>query len=467
VYVTEEPTDLENTKRCHKFPFVACEIFSCEVTPLMQQLVEDRDLLDKLFSVLRPDTIHPTLAGYFSKVFLSLLKTVEEPLLKELCDSQLTKEFVRHMHSRSIADALCRVIGLDDRPFPFYVPMRVEAIRQVVALIEPSQSYETCSNAGNLLLEVIQRSKETNAWGELIKAITQRDILERLVSQVTCPELYVVKATVSVLSALCSSDVLSLYKGSEQDEEATLMQDEEDTPALVELLIARVSDISKQLKRPPTAAKGTTFKVSGPVLGEGRLRLIELVNAILRIDDAALLGAIANSDLLEVITGLFEEFKWNSLLHGVYEQLVLAVLRTNSTDLKSSLFARARIPSVLIRLGEAESRYGNGVLMRPGHAGHITRIANILDNSAKTQDYVRGVLDGTSRWREFYGGTVTSQNEVESRTLGGKKSRSPAHSISSEDEDQIDIKPEVRPTQRFSSWKLTTSDQVEEPEELE
>lgn len=91
---------------CHRFPFIACEIFTCEVDIILKALVENEEvltvifvmylysplcymrislnivytnwlshfgcqLMNLLFSFLEPEHPHSTLlAGYFSKVFI-------------------------------------------------------------------------------------------------------------------------------------------------------------------------------------------------------------------------------------------------------------------------------------------------------------------------------------------------------------------------------------------------------------
>jgi serine/threonine-protein phosphatase 6 regulatory subunit 3 len=65
----EEASEDAEKKRIFRFPFIACEIFTCEVDVIMKTLVEDEDLMNLLFSFLKPDHPHGTLsAGYFAKV---------------------------------------------------------------------------------------------------------------------------------------------------------------------------------------------------------------------------------------------------------------------------------------------------------------------------------------------------------------------------------------------------------------
>ncbi|MCO5565050.1 hypothetical protein L7F22_018721 [Adiantum nelumboides] len=73
-YVIEEAPEGADNKRAFKFPFIACEIFTCEIEVIMKTMVEDEELMELLFSFLEPDRPHGTLlAGYFSKVVICLL----------------------------------------------------------------------------------------------------------------------------------------------------------------------------------------------------------------------------------------------------------------------------------------------------------------------------------------------------------------------------------------------------------
>ncbi|MCI13294.1 serine/threonine-protein phosphatase 6 regulatory subunit 3-like [Trifolium medium] len=67
-YIIEEAPEDAEKKRTFKFPFIACEIFTCEVDNILKTLVEDEELMNLLFSFLEPNNSHCNLlAGYFSK----------------------------------------------------------------------------------------------------------------------------------------------------------------------------------------------------------------------------------------------------------------------------------------------------------------------------------------------------------------------------------------------------------------
>lgn len=433
----------------------------------MVRLAESRDLVDKLLSVLKMDRVHPTLAGYFSKVFECLFRSEESVVLKAIFEGHYEHDFIRLLNSRSIAEALGKIIWLDERTPQLYLSNRIELVNKVVSLIDQASPYETCANASNLLVETIARGKDIDGWAVIVQSLSSPAVLEKLIKQLGCPEVNVLRSAVAVLSALCKPEVLNIFKSPDQEESTTLMRDEDEVPLIVHLLTKVVKNLPDLLSRCPAAAQPSTFGASVSVLGEGRLKLIEFANTVLRIQDAAIVKAVAECTIIETITALFQEFCWHSLLHGAYEQLVLVVLQSSSMELKSRLLISAKLPKVLIRLCADQAQNGRGLAIRRGSLGHVTRLANILENASKIQDYIRGVLDATKGWRQFYTSTITLQNETESRRLDGAKSRNESISFTSEEEEIIDIKPSVTYTQRFSSWKKNAAAKHEEIEDLE
>lgn len=73
-YIVEEVPEDADKRRSLKFPYIACEIFTCEVDVILRTLVENDELMSLLFSFLKPDLPHSMmLAGYFSKVVICLM----------------------------------------------------------------------------------------------------------------------------------------------------------------------------------------------------------------------------------------------------------------------------------------------------------------------------------------------------------------------------------------------------------
>ncbi|KAK4386450.1 Serine/threonine-protein phosphatase 6 regulatory subunit [Sesamum angolense] len=121
-YIVEEAPEDAKKPRIFKFPFVACEIFTCEVDIILKALVEDDELMDLLFSFLDPGRPHSTLlAGYFSKVVVCLLLRKTAPLMNYIRAHQdIINKLVDLIGITSIMEVLIRLIGVDEHIYANY-----------------------------------------------------------------------------------------------------------------------------------------------------------------------------------------------------------------------------------------------------------------------------------------------------------------------------------------------------------
>jgi len=69
-------------ERLLKFPYVSCEIICCNLTPIIEPIVSNADLLAKFFSILnRSSPIDSRLSGYFFKILAVLLRRAPDKIL--------------------------------------------------------------------------------------------------------------------------------------------------------------------------------------------------------------------------------------------------------------------------------------------------------------------------------------------------------------------------------------------------
>ncbi|KAG1359765.1 putative GATA transcription factor 11 [Cocos nucifera] len=100
----DAPEDADS-KRTFKFPFIACEIFTCEIDVILETLVEDEELMNMLFSFLEPNHTHCSiLPGYFSKA--------HDTIFRRLVDV---------IGTTSSMEILIQLVGADDHMYPNYM----------------------------------------------------------------------------------------------------------------------------------------------------------------------------------------------------------------------------------------------------------------------------------------------------------------------------------------------------------
>ncbi|KAL5061220.1 hypothetical protein RYX36_032824 [Vicia faba] len=160
-YIIEEPPiDAEN-KRVFKFPFMACEIFTCEIDVILKTLVDEEELMNLLFSFLEPDRSHSTLlAGYFSKVVVTLMIRKTAQLISYVQAHQhVFRQLVDLIGITSIMEVLVRLVGVDDHAYPNFIEVmqwlaESNLLEMIVDKLSPSSPPEVHANVAETLCTI-------------------------------------------------------------------------------------------------------------------------------------------------------------------------------------------------------------------------------------------------------------------------------------------------------------------------
>ena len=108
------PVDPRQRPNYPKYPYVASELFACEVTSMLDVLFEFPQLLDLLFTFLdHPTPMDPSHASYFRKVMVVLIQRKYDPLVKYIQSHHIIDKLVAHIGLYSIMEILI-MIGWDD-----------------------------------------------------------------------------------------------------------------------------------------------------------------------------------------------------------------------------------------------------------------------------------------------------------------------------------------------------------------
>ena len=93
-------------KQHFKYAFTACEVLCCEVDQIYSALLDDEELVAKLFSFLdAPRPLNLTKAGYFARVVLCLLVKRSSEVVSFLeAHPAIVERLVEHIDTTSIAE---------------------------------------------------------------------------------------------------------------------------------------------------------------------------------------------------------------------------------------------------------------------------------------------------------------------------------------------------------------------------
>ncbi|CAG8441877.1 11860_t:CDS:10 [Diversispora eburnea] len=96
--------DLDERQK-FKYPFVACEVLSCEIWTICEAIIDNGDLLNSFWQVLdREPPLNPLQASYFMKVNVVLLQ------------KKMSEKMLNHMETSAIMDLLLKLISVEEYP---------------------------------------------------------------------------------------------------------------------------------------------------------------------------------------------------------------------------------------------------------------------------------------------------------------------------------------------------------------
>lgn len=116
-YMVEAPGEDADAKREFKYPYLACEIFCCEIDAVFSTLVEnDCELFGKMLSFVDVDgPLNSMLASYFSKtVGCLVLRRQSECMAFLQREPKYLDRLVDHVRVLAVAEVLLRLVGADD-----------------------------------------------------------------------------------------------------------------------------------------------------------------------------------------------------------------------------------------------------------------------------------------------------------------------------------------------------------------
>ncbi|CAN8022679.1 unnamed protein product [Ixodes persulcatus] len=382
--IIQEPAEDIDEKLRYKYPNIACEILTSDVPQINEALVRSETLMAKLLGYLEAEPpLNPLLASFFSKTAGILVSRRADTMFYACMQKEnFVNLLLKHIDTSAIMDLLLKFVACADSEIlrtsitQWLDSARV--VQQLVALIDPSCSEDHHSNAAEALCEMIKLSREQMS---LLQEKAPADpLLESLESTETVAELLnhmfssdktnesVFVNGISVLLSLLefrkqglagqqqqlqkngegggpegglgglgggmlqgeTACFASLFFRSENTEQMTALDVERLRAGVGKVLAAvlpRLGDFLALLADPPQKVSWTTtFGLLDPPLGQTRLEVCHLVNALINSNDDGVNQRLADLGALPTILELFFAYSWNNFLHTQVVHMVSAVM---------------------------------------------------------------------------------------------------------------------------------------------
>ncbi|KAJ9698105.1 hypothetical protein PVL29_007281 [Vitis rotundifolia] len=435
-YIVEEPPEDTENKRAFKFPFIACEIFTCEIDVIFKTLVEEDELMDLLFSFLEPNRHHSTLlAGYFSKVVVCLMLRRTVSLMNYVQAHQnVFRQLVDLIGITSIMEVLVRLVGADDHVYPNFMDVmqwlaESNLLEMIVDKLSPSSPPEVHANAAETLCAITR-----NAPSALATKLSSPSFVGRIFDHAledshsksglvhslsVCISLLDPKRTVSspFIQSIRSQHMYESHIPVNPETVGAML------PKLGDLLM--LLNVSSDEKILPT-----TYGELRPPLGKHRLKIVEFIAVLLRTGNEIAEKELVSSGTIQRVLDLFFEYPYNNSLHHHVESIILSCLESKNTIIVDHLFRECDLIGKILQSDKHPIISGNLNQVarcinqptipatgrnapRAGNLGHITRISNKLVQLGSSNSRIQAFLQENSEWNEWQTTVLQERNAVE------------------------------------------------------
>ncbi|XP_031401300.1 serine/threonine-protein phosphatase 6 regulatory subunit 3-like isoform X2 [Punica granatum] len=484
-YVVEEPPEDTDSKRAFKFPFIACEIFMCEIDVILKTLAEEQELMDLLFSFLDPNRRHSALlAGYFSKVVICLMLRKTVPLMSYVqAHKDVLRQLVDLIGITSIMEVLVRLVGADDHVYPNFMDVMQWLadsgfLEMIIDKLNPSSSPEVHANAAETLCAITR-----NAPSVLATKLASPSYVERVFDHALedshsksglVQSLSVCISLLDPKRSAVSSPLFHSFRSQHMYESPIPVEPETISAMLPKLgHLLKLLSVSSDQKMLPT-----TYGELRPPLGKHRLKIVEFIAVLMRSGNEAAEEELISSRTFQRIVDLFFEYPYNNALHHQVESIVSSCLESKNEsilnhllqdcDLLGKILQIERHPLISADLNQPTIPAANKKAPRAGNVGHITRIANKLVQLGTSNSRIQKYLQENSDWDEWQGSVLHGRNTVENvyRWVCGRPTTLQDRTRDSDEDDihdrDYDVAALANNLSQAFRYKLYGNDEAEE-----
>ncbi|KAL3530565.1 hypothetical protein ACH5RR_009887, partial [Cinchona calisaya] len=455
-YVVEEPPEDADSKRTFKFPFIACEIFTCEIDVILKTLVDEEELMDLLFSFLETSRPHSALlAGYFSKVVICLMLRKTVPLMNYVQSHQdVFRQLVDLIGITSIMEVLVRLVGADDHIYPNSMEVMQwladsNLLEMIVDKLSPNSCAEVHANAAETLCAITR-----NAPSPLATKLCSPSYVARIFnhaledSHSKSALVHSMSVCISLLDPRRSIPSPLMYSIRSQHVYESSINVNPDTvgamlPKLVDLLM--LLNVSSDEKILPT-----TYGELKPPLGKHRLKIVEFIAVLLKTGNEVAEKELVSSGTIKRIFDLFFDYPYNNALHHHVESIIYSCLDSKNNTVIDHLFQECNLIGRILQADKLPIVSGDLSLPtvptngreapRVGFIGHLTRISNKLVQLANNDSSIQTRLQENTEWDEWQSTVLQDRNVVENvyRWACGRPTALQDRARDSDDEDVHD-----------------------------
>lgn len=360
-YIVQEPPPEASHKRAYKYPFMAAEILSCEtkeVVDIFFDVAEDatkstfadqstkeeeklaapetsleparaetqgevlrRPLVERLMSVLSAVQVNPVLAGYWLKVFETLVEKKQLDVLTYLFHfKEHVNKLLQHIYDEHVADAVKRVVSRGEQFVTGSAreEFRSEKLAVVDRLVDnlSSPNCEVAANSSRVLCELIHNK-------EYLSHLNEKEVLKKVFGGIVAMKEPSLSAGISYLIALIQFNKKSnkeslFFAGYDSFQPAEESSEELNYNELANLAAEHLETFKHFLMNGEKGAGyDTQFGAKIVAFGKGRLKVMELLRSLMQLNNDYFCQRFCELEMPSALLELIKEYYMNTVLHSI------------------------------------------------------------------------------------------------------------------------------------------------------
>ena len=440
------PKSFEDQKQPTKYPYVASELFLCEVQSMLDVLFEHDYLLKLLFSFLdQKAPLEPGCASYFRKVVGVCIPRKFDELRQFINENHIIEKLVAHMNLTAVSEILC-LLGWEEQPIGvtnvtsewLYNERLVPLLVSRLDVTFERQSQVHC-NASRCLVSLLttlggdssnnNASQAQNGGGggpsgnKLVSHAKSPPILDKLFRHLLSGSPSCTKHVLPVVTELVSQYAHKLLAERAQGGDDLLELPVMDP--VLEKVANALPVLVGYLTDPPDSAPITLQdRHDTERFGEIRMGLLRLCSILLTCECEQITGQLSELGFFRIILDLFFKFRNNNMCHGLVEKVIKYVVESKHSALKTELFIEAKLPSRLIESYEFNQTFlEDPKNNRLGYMGHVFRLCASISSRLKdpTDEVVTLSLVDPEVWTTLEQGYLAAESKIRGHVLGGRR----------------------------------------------
>eukprot|EP00898_Chlorokybus_atmophyticus_P006957 jgi/Chlat1/7262/Chrsp58S06905 len=423
-YLVEQPEDESDQKRKFKYPFLACEVFTCEIDVIFTTLLEDEELMNLLFGFLRrPAPLSALLAGYVGKVITCLLAKRPHDVMTYLrSHMNVLQQLVDHVQTTSITEVIVRLVGADEHMLRNHSEAAqwladTDFLDMIMDKLETQNSEDVHANAAEVLAAIARTTP--SALAIKLASPTYMGKLFTMVMSPSSPGSLLIHG-LTVCIALMDPKTASPTPSQASGRSGSALSDtglRPTMPDVMDSILQQLPCVIERLRVDDDAeVQPTTYGKLQPPLGIHRLKIVQFASILLQTGSKVVAAELMQRGAIARMLELMLTYPFNNFLHHEVENIIMMILTSGNEALILHLLQDCDLIGKIIRTdgtlptSDCWARAGDGTL-RAGYMGHLSNIANKVVDAYNAVPAVKQLLSQNTEWQAFVAGPLHERNE--------------------------------------------------------